>query len=125
MNKPKDADRGWLKTCFRQGCEAYKADEPPTANPYTEDPKKGTRWYLGWSHEKKRADRLRMTGEEARCRACRWWRRQGDASFGECRGGPPSAALEGAEQVTLWPLTEATDYCGSFDKAKILIDEKS
>jgi len=56
------------------------------------------------------------------CKNCWWWSRpDAEATLGQCRCHAPStvetdcnAAFSGRAQQTLWPVTEAIDWCGDF-----------
>lgn len=57
---------------------------------------------------------------EKTCQACAYWKKTSDAQ-GECRVQPPQAiAFQVDEETrveTRFPVTEASDWCGEFEKA--------
>lgn len=54
------------------------------------------------------------TPEQARkCSNCMWWTYQAER-WGVCRGAPPQLSLVNGAFGTLWPETDAFDWCGSF-----------
>lgn len=60
-----------------------------------------------------------MKHEDAKCRACKWWRCEKDGdkhNFGLCTISPPSAIVNvGGKDKWKQPLTNENDNCGDFE----------
>lgn len=57
------------------------------------------------------------------CRRCQWWNmrvKQGLEPLGECRRRAPTLAPDADSgscwPTRMWPITEAVDFCGDFQR---------
>jgi hypothetical protein len=51
------------------------------------------------------------------CARCQYWQRA-IPDQGECHRYPPGVDMKDDDQVSMWPFTADTDWCGEFAEAE-------
>jgi hypothetical protein len=51
-----------------------------------------------------------------RCEQCRFWRERDDNPLGTCQLNPPTLILIDEAYQSVWPETQAADWCGKAEE---------